>query len=72
MTNVLRPSITVTQGQAVPQIGSSLHVQLEPEEQKLQLPAKSVYDENLQLAQSLVKNEPARAARMIKEWVAND
>jgi flagellar biosynthesis/type III secretory pathway M-ring protein FliF/YscJ len=49
-------------------------VQLSADEpqQKLQLPARSVYDENLQLAQSLVKNEPARAARMIKEWVAND
>ena len=37
-----------------------------------QAPAKSEYDENLTLAQSLVENEPARAARMISEWVAND
>ncbi len=37
-----------------------------------QMPAKSEYDENLTLAQSLVENEPARAARMISEWVAND
>jgi flagellar M-ring protein FliF len=37
-----------------------------------QMPAKSEYDENLTLAQSLVENEPARAARMISEWVSND
>jgi flagellar M-ring protein FliF len=36
------------------------------------MPEKSEYDQNLQLAQNLVKNEPARAARMIREWVAND
>lgn len=35
-------------------------------------PAKSVYDENLSLAQSLVSNEPARAARMIQNWLANE
>jgi flagellar M-ring protein FliF len=35
-------------------------------------PTRSAYDENLALAQSLVQNEPARAARMIKEWVASD
>jgi len=35
-------------------------------------PVRSEYDENLSLAQHLVENEPARAARMIKEWVAND
>lgn len=32
----------------------------------------SEYDQNLQLAQDLVANEPMRAARMIKEWVASD
>jgi flagellar M-ring protein FliF len=37
-----------------------------------QMPAKSEYDENLTLAQNLVSNEPARAARMISEWVSND
>ena len=41
------------------------------EENKI-APQKSEYDENLSLAQDLVKNEPTRAARMIKEWVAND
>jgi flagellar M-ring protein FliF len=35
-------------------------------------PGRSAYDENLALAQTLVQNEPARAARMIKEWVASD
>ncbi|MCH8134390.1 MAG: flagellar M-ring protein FliF [Proteobacteria bacterium] len=35
-------------------------------------PGKSVYDENLNLAQELVSNEPARAARMIQNWLAND
>ncbi len=35
-------------------------------------PTRSAYDENLALAQNLVQNEPARAARMIKEWVNND
>ncbi len=73
MTSVLKPSVTVTQTQAAPQIGSStLHVQLAPEDAQQKLPLRSAYDENLQLAQNLVKNEPARAARMIKEWVAND
>ncbi|HTR00136.1 MAG TPA: flagellar basal-body MS-ring/collar protein FliF [Candidatus Acidoferrum sp.] len=78
MTSVVRPSINVV-SQAVPQLGSSINVQLAASEdvQNAQngvakLPARSVYDENLQLAQNLVKNEPARAARMIKEWVAND
>jgi flagellar M-ring protein FliF len=37
-----------------------------------QLPTRSVFDENLSMAQNLVNNEPARAARMIKEWVASD
>ncbi|MDY6982146.1 MAG: hypothetical protein SV422_03570, partial [Pseudomonadota bacterium] len=37
-----------------------------------QVPTKSEYDENLTLAQTLVEQEPARAARMISEWVAND
>lgn len=36
------------------------------------MPSRSVYDENLSLAQTLVANEPARAARMIKEWVGSD
>ncbi|MES2624469.1 MAG: flagellar basal-body MS-ring/collar protein FliF [Pseudomonadota bacterium] len=43
----------------------------EPEHSK-RSPTRSAYDENLALAQTLVQNEPARAARMIKEWVAND
>jgi len=80
MTSVIRPGFTMSQSQSqnVAQLGtsmgSSINVQLSAEEPqpKLQLPARSVYDENLQLAQSLVKNEPARAARMIKEWVAHD
>jgi flagellar M-ring protein FliF len=37
-----------------------------------QVPAKSEYDSNLTLAQTLVEHEPARAARMITEWVSND
>lgn len=45
---------------------------LTAEELQDKMPEKSEYDHNLQLAQNLVKNEPARAARMIKEWVAND
>lgn len=35
-------------------------------------PGKSIYDENLSLAQDLVSKEPARAARMIQNWLAND
>lgn len=42
------------------------------EAQPKQVPVKSDYDENLTLAQTLVEQEPARAARMISEWVAND
>lgn len=33
---------------------------------------KSVYDENLVLAQTLVQNEPARAARMVQKWLTNE
>lgn len=33
---------------------------------------KSSYDQNLTLAQSLVQNEPARAARMIQSWLTNE
>lgn len=44
----------------------------EAEHVKRSNPARSAYDENLALAQNLVQNEPARAARMIKEWVNND
>ncbi len=32
----------------------------------------STYDQNLTLAQSLVQNEPARAARMIQNWLTNE
>ncbi len=35
-------------------------------------PGKSIYDENLTLAQTLVQNEPARAARMIQNWLTNE
>jgi len=35
-------------------------------------PAPSVYDQNLSRAQSLVSQEPQRAARMIQNWIAND
>jgi len=38
----------------------------------LAAPGKSVYDENLSLAQTLVQNEPARAARMIQNWLASE
>lgn len=70
---VNKPAINITQAQSSPQMGGTINVQLaaDPASQQ-KLPAKSAYDENLQLAQNLVKNEPARAARMIKEWVAND
>lgn len=34
-------------------------------------PKKSQYDQNLDLARHVVQSEPVRAARMIKEWVAN-
>lgn len=34
--------------------------------------ARSSYDQNLTLAQSLVQNEPARAARMIQNWLTNE
>ena len=37
-----------------------------------QLPTRSQFDENLSLAQNVVNTEPARAARMIKEWVSSD
>lgn len=33
---------------------------------------RSSYDQNLTLAQSLVQNEPARAARMIQNWLTNE
>jgi flagellar M-ring protein FliF len=33
---------------------------------------KSSYDQNLIQAQSLVQNEPARAARMIQNWLTNE
>lgn len=32
----------------------------------------SSYDKNLTMAQSLVQNEPARAARMIQNWLTNE
>lgn len=35
-------------------------------------PAVSVYDQNLSRAQSLVSQEPQRAARMIQNWLTND
>jgi len=38
----------------------------------LAAPGKSVYDENLNLAQTLVQNEPARAARMIQNWLTSE
>jgi len=34
-------------------------------------PGKSLYDQNLSLAQTLVQNEPARAARMIQNWLVS-
>jgi flagellar M-ring protein FliF len=43
-----------------------------PDAPTKQVQGKSDYDQNLTLAQSLVEQEPARAARMISEWVAND
>jgi len=33
---------------------------------------RSSYDQNLTQAQSLVQNEPARAARMIQNWLSNE
>ncbi len=71
---VKQPVSTLTLAQASPQLASAINsvVQMSGEETQQKLPAKSAFDENLQLAQSLVKNEPARAARMIREWVAND
>lgn len=35
-------------------------------------PARSIYDENLAAAQTLVNNEPSRAARQIQNWLANE
>ena len=35
------------------------------------VPKKSQYDQNLEMARHVVQSEPVRAARMIKEWVAN-
>ncbi len=35
-------------------------------------PAASTFDANLTLAKSLVQNEPARAARMIQNWLVNE
>ena len=71
---VKQPVSTLTLAQASPQLASAINhvVQLSSDETQQKLPAKSAFDENLQLAQSLVKNEPARAARMIREWVNND
>lgn len=36
------------------------------------IPARSLYDENLAAAQTLVTNEPSRAARQIQNWLANE
>ena len=71
---VKQPGPTITLQQAAPQLASAISqvVPLSAEDAQAKLPVKSAYDENLQLAQSLVANEPARAARMIREWVAND
>ena len=53
--------------------GNDVHrLPAESDHVKRSNPARSAYDENLALAQNLVQNEPARAARMIKEWVNND
>ena len=35
-------------------------------------PSQSPYEENLFRAQTLVQNEPAKAARMIQNWLANE
>jgi flagellar M-ring protein FliF len=74
MKSVVKPAINITQTapNAITQMASPINVKLDGDSGMQKLPAKSAYDENLQLAQNLVKSEPARAARMIKDWVAND
>jgi flagellar M-ring protein FliF len=74
---VLRPalkSVVTTPGkQMIMPVGfDSTKLAAVSESPQKQMPAKSEYDQNLSLAQSLVEQEPARAARMISEWVSND
>ncbi|HWK54044.1 MAG TPA: flagellar basal-body MS-ring/collar protein FliF [Hyphomicrobiales bacterium] len=70
---VLRPALRTVVAPAAPapvQLIVERDVRDDDEPEKL--PARSAFDENLQLAQNIVRSEPARAARMIKDWVAND
>jgi flagellar M-ring protein FliF len=73
---VLRPalkSVVVQPGKQVVMPQNFDPVKLASPETPTKQPAgKNDYDQNLTLAQSLVEQEPARAARMISEWVAND
>jgi flagellar M-ring protein FliF len=76
MKSVIRPVVPAANksnnNSGQPQQLAAISLGATPEAaQQAQLPAKSVYDENLQMAQQLVKSEPAKAARMVKEWVNN-
>ncbi len=56
---------------------SGEHIQASANRGSAPMPAlgnssRSSYDQNLTLAQSLVQNEPARAARMIQNWLTNE
>lgn len=83
---VLRPALksTVSPQSALPRraLGSpELALENDLDSDKVELsqasleraaPPTSKYDQNLAVAQQLVQNEPVRAARMIKEWVASN
>jgi flagellar M-ring protein FliF len=76
---VLKPALQSVVSSGAPQRpalpvggGDGLLPAVQEPRQVKQAPTKSEYDENLTLAQNLVEHEPARAARMISEWVASD
>jgi flagellar M-ring protein FliF len=60
------------QAQPAPVAAASVPVSSDASSPIKQLPTRSAFDANLAQAQALVTNEPARAARMIKEWIASD
>ena len=82
---VLRPAMKITITPALPSganralaaggielTGEHLHAGGGSESTALPAPGKPSYDQNLTRAQALVQNEPARAARMIQNWLVNE
>jgi len=62
------PSIDVGDDTVAVSAPAQAQAQLEPPPP----PPPSVYDQNLNRAQSLVSQEPQRAARMIQNWLTNE